>query len=256
MADSVSVDRAAQREATEKVMQRLEENLDPDTLVGDLRIGQQQLVEIARALLQNARVLIMDEPTSALSMTEVDVLFRVIRELKSHGVAVVYISHHLEEALEIADDVAVLRDGRLVATATAADVDLGWVVKHMVGRDQDSLFPKRHAEPGRCRSVGPWPEVADPIQPTTSGGRRDRPRCACRARSSASTASWLRDAPSCSKRSLVDCPSTSGRITFAGDGAGSGVCRASASDAAWPSCPRTVNEMASSRRCRSGRICH
>ncbi len=66
--------------------------------------------------MQDARVLIMDEPTSALSMTEVEVLFRVIRELTSKGVAVVYISHHLEESLEIADDVAVLRDGRLVAT--------------------------------------------------------------------------------------------------------------------------------------------
>ena len=143
-----AVDRGRQREATVAVLRRLEEDLEPDRLVGDLRIGQQQLVEIARALLQNARVLIMDEPTSALSTTEVDVLFRVIRELTSQGVAVIYISHHLEESLEIADDVAVLRDGRLVATGTAVEVDLGWVVQHMVGRDQSSLFPQRHADLG------------------------------------------------------------------------------------------------------------
>jgi erythritol transport system ATP-binding protein len=160
-----SVNRGAQRTATEQVLQRLEEELDPDTLVGDLRIGQQQLVEIARALLQNARVLIMDEPTSALSMTEVDVLFRVIRELTAQGVAVIYISHHLEESLEIADDVAVLRDGQLVATGTAGEVDLGWVVQHMVGRDQDSLFPKRHASFGEVALSIERLQVADPSNP-------------------------------------------------------------------------------------------
>jgi erythritol transport system ATP-binding protein len=160
-----SVDRGAQRAATATVLERLEEKLDPDAQVGDLRIGQQQLVEIARALLQNARVLIMDEPTSALSMTEVDVLFRVIRELTSHGVAVIYISHHLEESLEIADDVAVLRDGQLVATGTAAEVDLGWVVQHMVGRDQGSLFPKRNARLGDVALSVHHLQVADPSNP-------------------------------------------------------------------------------------------
>ena len=89
--------------------------------VGELRLGQQQIVEIARALAQDARVLIMDEPTSALSAAEVEVLFRIIRELTADGVAIVYISHHLEEALEIADRVVVLRDGRLVAEAEAAE---------------------------------------------------------------------------------------------------------------------------------------
>ena len=160
-----SVDRATQRELTAEVLERLEEKLDPDGLVGDLRIGQQQLVEIARALLQNARVLIMDEPTSALSMTEVDVLFRVIRELTAQGVAVVYISHHLEESLEIADDVAVLRDGQLVATGVCEDVDLGWVVHHMVGRDQDSLFPQRHARLGEVVLSVQQLQVADPSNP-------------------------------------------------------------------------------------------
>ena len=91
------------------------------TLVEDLRLGQQQIVEIARALSVNSRILIMDEPTSALSATEVEVLFRVIRDLTGRGVSIVYISHHLEEALQITDYAVVLRDGAITATAEARE---------------------------------------------------------------------------------------------------------------------------------------
>jgi erythritol transport system ATP-binding protein len=143
-----SVDQAAQRAKTRELLDRLEEPIDPRTNVGDLRLGQQQIVEIARALLQEARVLIMDEPTSALSAAEVEVLFRVIRELTAAGVAIVYISHHLEEALEIADHVVVLRDGQLVAEAEAADVDAGWVVARMVGRSPGELYTASDPEVG------------------------------------------------------------------------------------------------------------
>ncbi|MFG1679562.1 sugar ABC transporter ATP-binding protein [Nonomuraea sp. NPDC049269] len=160
-----AVDRKAQREATTAVLRRLEENVDPDGLVGDLRLGQQQVVEIARALLQDARVLIMDEPTSALTAPEVEVLFRVIRELTGGGVAVVYISHHLDEALDIADDVVVLRDGRLVATADAAEVDIRWIVERMVGRDQDALFPRREPVLGEDLLTVRDLMVADPANP-------------------------------------------------------------------------------------------
>ncbi|MEU6721966.1 sugar ABC transporter ATP-binding protein [Nonomuraea sp. NPDC046802] len=160
-----SVDRKAQREATAAVLRRLEEDLDPDRLVGDLRLGRQQLVEIARALLQRARVLIMDEPTSALTASEVEVLFRVIGELTSAGVAVVYISHHLDEALDIADDVVVLRDGDLVASARAEEVDLRWIVERMVGRDQDTLFPSRQPVLGREALTIRDLTVADPAVP-------------------------------------------------------------------------------------------
>jgi erythritol transport system ATP-binding protein len=161
----VLVDRQAQREVTEKLLERLDEPLDPDTHVGDLRVGQQQIVEIARALSEEARVLIMDEPTSALSVAEVEVLFRVIRDLTAHGVAIVYISHHLEEALEIADHVVVFRDGALVAEAEAADVDASWVVERMVGRRPDELFPTEHAEVrGELLQVDDL-VVADPANP-------------------------------------------------------------------------------------------
>ncbi|MBE2315844.1 sugar ABC transporter ATP-binding protein [Solirubrobacter sp. CPCC 204708] len=142
------VDDRAQRQTATALLTRLEEPIDPRTDVSELRLGQQQIVEIARALAQDARVLIMDEPTSALSAAEVEVLFRIIRELTADGVAIVYISHHLEEALEIADHVVVLRDGGLVAEAEAADVDLAWIVEHMVGRSQDELFPEEHVESG------------------------------------------------------------------------------------------------------------
>jgi erythritol transport system ATP-binding protein len=135
-----AIDYGKEREITQQVMGRLEEDIDPSTLVQDLRVGQQQVVEIARALAADARILIMDEPTSALSANEVEVLFKVIRELTSHGVAIVYISHHLEEALEIADYAVVFRDGELVATEEAANVDLSWVVRQMVGREADYDF--------------------------------------------------------------------------------------------------------------------
>ena len=133
------IDRKGEGKATAAVLKHLEEELGPDTLVADLRLGQQQIVEIARALASDARVLIMDEPTSALSGNEVEVLFRVIRELKSAGVAIVYISHHLEEALEIADHVVVFRDGALVAEGDRSEVDLNWVISRMVGRSAAEL---------------------------------------------------------------------------------------------------------------------
>jgi erythritol transport system ATP-binding protein len=159
------VDQPEQRRITAELMRRLEEPLDARTLVSDLRLGQQQIVEIARALAQDARVLIMDEPTSALSTAEVQVLFRVIRELTAAGVSVVYISHHLEEALEIADRVVVIRDGQLVAESEAAAVDLAWIVEHMVGRNPDSLFPAEHAQAGDERLRVEHLTVADPANP-------------------------------------------------------------------------------------------
>jgi erythritol transport system ATP-binding protein len=135
-----TVDYGKEREITAQLMQRLEEPIKPGTLVQDLRVGQQQIIEIARALAADARILIMDEPTSALSSAEVEVLFKVIRELTAQGVAIVYISHHLEEAIEIADYAVVFRDGDLVATERAENIDLPWVVRQMVGRDADYDF--------------------------------------------------------------------------------------------------------------------
>ncbi|MFC2360661.1 MAG: sugar ABC transporter ATP-binding protein, partial [Actinomyces dentalis] len=120
----------------------------PSTRIQDIGVGKQQLVEIARALVEEARVLIMDEPTSALSASEVEVLFRIIRELAADGVAIVYISHHMDECLEIADTAVVLRDGCMVATEPMSRVDLRWIVRAMAGRDQSDLFPQILTEVG------------------------------------------------------------------------------------------------------------
>ena len=135
------VDYAEEDRQTRALMRELEEEIEPSTLVEDLRLGQQQIVEIARALSVNARILIMDEPTSALSASEVDVLFKVIRDLTARGVSIVYISHHLEEALQITDYAVVLRDGAITATADAADIDLNWIVRNMVGEHYDRGSP-------------------------------------------------------------------------------------------------------------------
>lgn len=135
------VDFEEEARQTKMLMQDLEEDIDPMTPVEELRLGQQQLVEIARALSVDARILIMDEPTSALSAAEVEVLFKVIRDLTSRGVSIVYISHHLEEALQITDYAVVLRDGAITAVAEAKDIDLQWIVHHMVGDHYDRGSP-------------------------------------------------------------------------------------------------------------------
>jgi erythritol transport system ATP-binding protein len=143
------VDAAAQRRRARAVLARLgQEHLDPDTLVGELPIGQQQLVEIGRALLEDVRVLIMDEPTSALSNHEVDVLFDVMADLREQDVTVIYISHKLDEFRRIGDWVTVLRDGGLVAHESMSRTDTAWIVRQMVGRDPDSLYVRNSSAVG------------------------------------------------------------------------------------------------------------
>lgn len=137
----MGVDFAEEARQARLLMADLEEEIDPMTLVQDLRLGQQQVVEIARSLSVQSRILIMDEPTSALSATEVEVLFKVIRDLTNRGVSIVYISHHLEEALQITDYAVVLRDGRITANAEAKDIDLAWIVRNMVGENFDLGSP-------------------------------------------------------------------------------------------------------------------
>ena len=136
-----SVDYAAEARRARALMAELEEDIHPLTPVEELRLGQQQVVEIARALSVDSRILIMDEPTSALSAAEVEVLFKVIRDLTGKGVSIVYISHHLEEALEITDHAVVLRDGEMTAFAPRAEIDLEWIVHNMVGKGFDLGSP-------------------------------------------------------------------------------------------------------------------
>ena len=140
------IDQAEQERQTRELMQRLQAAVDPRANVEDLMIGQQQLVEIAKAVARNARILIMDEPTSALSAPEVEILFRVIADLKSKGVAIVYISHRLEELVRIGDFITVLRDGRVTGASAMGDVDVHWIVRQMIGSDaKDFSTPGDHA---------------------------------------------------------------------------------------------------------------
>ena len=138
---ATGVNYAEEERQVRKLMEELEEDIDPLTLVEDLRLGQQQIVEIARALSVDSRILIMDEPTSALSAAEVEVLFKVIGDLSLKGVSIVYISHHLEEALQITDHAVVLRDGTVTASAPRADIDLTWIFRNMVGDNYDLGTP-------------------------------------------------------------------------------------------------------------------
>lgn len=135
------VDFKEEERQTRAVLEEMQLDIEPDTLVSDLRVGQQQIVEIARALSINSRILIMDEPTSALTASEVQVLFGIIRGLLSRGVAIVYISHHLEEALEVTDHAVVLRDGTITAHGDRDEISLEWVVHNMVGENFDLGSP-------------------------------------------------------------------------------------------------------------------
>jgi ribose transport system ATP-binding protein len=130
------------------LLQELELEAAPTTLISELRVGAQQVVEIGKAISFNARVIIMDEPTSAITEHEIEMLFRQIRRLKQNGVGIVYITHKLDELPGIADDVTVFRDGRLVGTKRFDEVTRAEMIRMMVGRELSDLFLKTSVEPG------------------------------------------------------------------------------------------------------------
>ncbi|MCK5197827.1 MAG: sugar ABC transporter ATP-binding protein, partial [Spirochaetales bacterium] len=134
------IDHKAQEEAAGKVLKKLGQNIDPGTLVRNLRLGQQQIVEIAKAVIRDPYILIMDEPSSALSVQEVKVLFRVIEELKSQGVAIIYISHRLEEVKELSVYITILRDAKFIDSGKADKFPMNEIIKKMVGKDPSFFF--------------------------------------------------------------------------------------------------------------------
>src|SRR3989440_10706090 len=132
----------------QKLLNELHLELDPRTPVGHLGIGQQQLVEIAKALSQEARILVLDEPTAALTDAEVETLFRIINKLRARGVGMIYISHKLDEVFRISDRITVLRDGRTVGTDATVALDEPRVIARMVGREVGDIFPEAVHERG------------------------------------------------------------------------------------------------------------
>ena len=129
------IDRRRIVKAARALLRRLDIDLDPEIRVAELRVGEQQLVEIAKALSLDARILIMDEPTSALSSAECETLFKVVRQLAATGVAIIFTSHRIDEVIALADRVTVLRDGRWVLTAPIGELSRGAIISAMVGRD-------------------------------------------------------------------------------------------------------------------------
>jgi rhamnose transport system ATP-binding protein len=143
------VDWKKRRETAKDLLSQIGAKIDVETEAGNLSMPQQQLVEIARAIGANAKILILDEPTASLSEEDTNNLFRVIRELKSKGVGMIYISHRLEELPAIADRVTVLRDGETIGTEIMAEVDKPKLISLMVGRELSQVYPKKEVKQGK-----------------------------------------------------------------------------------------------------------
>jgi inositol transport system ATP-binding protein len=131
---------------TRAMTKRLGLELQPMAIVRGLSVAEQQMVEIARALSMKSRLIVMDEPTSALSSTEVEKLFRIARELKAHGLSIIFVTHRLEEVMQICDRYTILRDGRLVGSGAIADITIDDIIRLMVGREVKALFAHRERE--------------------------------------------------------------------------------------------------------------
>ena len=136
------------KDKTQILLNKLELDIRPDTKVRNLSIAQRHMVEIAKALSLDAKIVIMDEPTSALTLKEVEYLYKIIRKLKSEGKAIIFISHKFEEVFEIADYFTVLRDGKYIGEGTIADITVDKVVQMVIGRSLGQMYPKFEAEKG------------------------------------------------------------------------------------------------------------
>lgn len=142
------VDHKKMRKDTEELFKKIGLDIEPDTIVRFLSVSKIQSMEIAKATSYNSRVIIMDEPTSSLTENEVDHLFSIINSLKSQGVAIIYISHKIEEILKIADEVTIMRDGKYIGTWPAGEIDNDFIISTMVGRNLANRFPERTNVPG------------------------------------------------------------------------------------------------------------
>ncbi len=148
MKNRFQVDWRRMYDEAQKLLDELGVDVNAHQLVRDLGVAQKQMVEVAKSLSINSRVLIMDEPTAPLTNREIDTLFSTIRMLKGRGVSIIYISHRLEEVMEICDRATIMRDGANVTAMNVADTNLDEIIRYMVGRELKEKFPKIHLEPG------------------------------------------------------------------------------------------------------------
>lgn len=144
-----SLNNAAMQKEAKQILDDLNMDIDPNQMVGDLPVSKQQMVEIAKALSINAKVLIMDEPTSSLTAKEIEDLFRIIRKLKADGCGIVYISHRLEELAHIVDRVTIMRDGQYITSGNFADMSMDTIITNMVGREIKEKFPRVECPKGK-----------------------------------------------------------------------------------------------------------
>ncbi len=144
------LDNRTMERKTQTILDSLGIDLDPNTLVGDLAVSKQQMVEIAKALEANAKILIMDEPTSALTSVEITQLFSLIRGLKQQGVGIIYISHRLDELQYIVDAVTIMRDGRFIVEQQFSDITMSQIIGHMVGHEIKEKYPRVQVEKGKA----------------------------------------------------------------------------------------------------------
>jgi len=142
-------DRKAMRAKAKEVMDRVGVNIPVDAVMSDLSVGQQQMVEICKALMVDAKVLIMDEPTAALTQSETEGLFKVINSLREKGVSIVYISHRMEEIFELCDRITILRDGSYIGTEYIKDITMDDIVQMMIGREIGERYPARSVQIGQ-----------------------------------------------------------------------------------------------------------
>lgn len=142
------IDHKKMYEDTEKLLKEVKMNFDPKVKLSTLSVSQMQSVEIAKAVSANARIIIMDEPTSSLTQNEVDNLFDIINSLRKKGISIIYISHKMDEILSISDDVTIMRDGQYIGTWEAKELTIDMIVTKMVGRELKNLYPPKSNEPG------------------------------------------------------------------------------------------------------------
>ena len=136
------------RKRTSEVLEYLNSSIDPDELAGNLSSGEQKIVEFAKALVFDRKVIILDEPTASFSVSEIDNLLNLVKKIKDRGIGVIYISHHLDEVERIADRITILRDGKLIKSCNACDITQAELIRLMVGRDASAFYSREHFPPG------------------------------------------------------------------------------------------------------------